>query len=293
MKSGYVAIVGKPNVGKSTILNYLLGVDLAIVTPKPETTRDKILGTLTTGQGQINFIDTPGMHMPHTLLGKHMVRQAKEALQEADLVLAVVDAKKRLDRNDSALFAAIKASEKNSILLINKVDLIDKRFVLPLIEECSKMGLFKDFIPVSAKNGDNMQLLLPKIFEFLPENPKYFPDDYLTDKPQRFFIAESIREEVLKLTREEIPYSVAVMVEEVKKRPGKRITYVQATIFTERPTQKAIIIGKKGSMLKAIGEAGRLKIEKQLETRVFLQLWVKVHKNWRQDPQALKMLGYA
>lgn len=293
MKSGYVAIVGKPNVGKSTILNYLLGVDLAIVTPKPETTRNKILGTLTTAQGQINFIDTPGMHIPHTLLGKHMVRRAKEALQEADVVLAVIDAKQRLDRNDSALFAAIKASEKDSILLINKVDMVDKRFVLPLIEECSKMGLFMNFIPVSAKSGDNMQVLLPKIFQLLPENPKFFPDDHLTDKPQRFFIAELIREQALKLTEEEIPYCVAVLVEEVKKRPKKDLTFIQATIFVERPTQKAIIIGKRGQMLKTIGESARIKIEEQIGTKVYLQLWVKVYKNWRHDPQALKMLGYA
>jgi len=292
-KSGYVAIVGKPNVGKSTILNYFLGLDLAIVTPKPETTRNKILGTLTTAAGQINFIDTPGIHMPHTLLGKHMVRQAKEALQEADVVLAVIDASKPLDRSDSALFANVRTCKKDTILLLNKVDLVDKRLVLPVIEECSKMGIFKDFIPVSAKKGDNMQSVLAGTLQLLPENPKFFPDDHLTDKPQRFFIAESIRKEVLSLTREEIPYSVAVLVEEVKERPQNNITYVQAVIFTERPTQKAIIIGKKANMLKAIGEAARLNIEKQLGTRVFLELWVKVYKNWRQDPRALKILGYA
>jgi len=291
-KSGYVAIVGKPNVGKSTILNYLLGVDLAIVTSKPETTRDKLLGTLTTEQGQVNFIDTPGMHIPHTILGKHMVRQAKEALEEADLVIAVLDAKKRLGRDDMALFDAIKQAEKTSILLINKVDLVDKRFVLPMIEECAKIGIFKDYIPISARSGDNMKMLLPKIFEFLPQGPKFYDDDHLTDKPQRFFVSELIRQQVLNLTDEEVPHSVAVLVEEVKKRPKKDLTYVQATIFVERDTQKAIIIGKRGQMLKNIGELARVKIEEQLDTRVFLQLWVKVYKNWRHDPRALKMLGY-
>lgn len=293
MKSGYVAIVGKPNVGKSTILNHLLGTDLSIVTSKPETTRDKILGTLTIDRGQINFIDTPGMHIPHTLLGRHMVRQAKEALEEADLILAVLDAKKPLDKNDRALFDAIAGAGKDTLLIINKMDLIDKRLALPLIEECSKLGIFKDFIPLSARKGDNLNIIIPKILEFLPDGPKYFPDDYLTDKPQRFFMAEAIREQALNLTKEEIPYSFAVFIDEAKKIPKKDIYHIQATIFVERPSQKAIIIGKKGQMLKAIGEYARIKIEKQLDKKVFLDLWVKVYKNWRRDPQALKMLGYA
>jgi len=293
MKSGFVAIVGKPNVGKSTILNCLLGTDLAIVTAKPETTRNKILGTLTTEKGQINFIDTPGMHIPHTLLGRHMVRQAKEALQEADLVLAVVDAKEYLDRADEALFSAIKDAKKPAVLLINKVDIVDKRVVLPVIQECTKIGIFRDFIPISARKGANMDVIIPKIFEFLPQGPKLYPDDYLTDRPQRFFIGELIRERVLNLTKEEIPYSVAVSVEEFKKIPKKKIYHIQAIIFVERPSQKAIIIGKKGQMLKSIGEVARLKIQKFIGSDVYLDLWVKVYKNWRRDPQALRMLGYA
>jgi len=293
MKSGYVAIVGKPNVGKSTILNLFLGTDLAIVTSKPETTRNKILGTLTTERGQINFIDTPGMHLPHTLLGRHMVRQAKEALEEADLVLAVLDAKKPLDKSDRALFDAITQAGKDAVLIINKMDLIDQRLALSVMEECSKLGIFKDFIPLSARKGDNLNIIIPKIFEYLPEGPKYFPDGYLTDKPQRFFMAEAIREQALNLTKEEIPYSFAVFIDEAKKIPKKDVYHIQATIFVERPSQKAIIIGKKGQMLKAIGEYARLKIERQLGKKVFLDLWVKVYKNWRRDPQALRMLGYA
>jgi len=292
LKSGYVAIVGKPNVGKSTILNRLVGEDLSVVTPKPETTRNNILGTLTTEGGQVNFIDTPGVHIPHTLLGKHMVRQAKEALQEADLVLAVTVAKRSFDANDLALFDAVRAAGKSSILLINKVDLVDKRLILPLIEKCSQTGIFRDYIPISAKCGDNMKVLSEKIFELLPEGPKLFPDDYLTDKPQRFFLSETIRKYVLNFTREEIPHSVAVLIEEMKTKP-KKITHIQATIFVERPSQKAIVIGKRGQMLKSVGEAARKDIEKQLGMKVFLELWVKVYKNWRHDPRAVKMLGYA
>jgi len=292
-KSGYVAIVGKPNVGKSTILNYLLETNLAIVTSKPETTRDKILGTLTTEKAQITFIDTPGMHMPHTLLGRHMVRQAKEALDDADLILAVIDAKRQLDKRDQALFYAIKAAGKPALLLINKMDLIDKRLALPMIEECSKSGIFRDYIPIIARTGENMKIVTSVILENIPDGPKYFPDDYLTDRPQRFFISESIRKEVLNLTKEEIPYSVAVLVEEVKKIPKKDVYRVQATIFVERASQKSIIIGKKGQMLKAIGETARINIENQLDSKVYLELWVKVYENWRKDPQAIKMFGYA
>lgn len=291
-KSGFVAILGEPNVGKSTILNYLLGTHLAVVTPKPETTRDKIRGALTTQQGQIIFVDTPGIHRPHTLLGKHMVRQAKESLYEADIVLAVIDARKGSSKNDQILFQLIQQSNKKAILLINKVDLIDRRFVLPLIEKCGKLQIFTDYIPISATKGENMQLLLPKLFEYLPEGEKLFPDDYLTDRPQRFFVCELIREQVLRLTREEIPHSVAVLVEEMKKRPGKDLYYIEAVIFVERDSQKAIIIGKRGQMLKHIGEASRKNIEEWLQKKVFLQLFVKVYKNWRKDPGALKMLGY-
>ena len=291
-KSGFVAIVGKPNVGKSTILNYLLGTDLAIVTSKPETTRNKILGTLTSKNSQINFIDTPGMHIPHTLLGRHMVRQAKEALQEADIVLAVIDVTKRLDKSDYALFDANKDSARPSLLVINKMDTSGKKFALPLIEECVKTGIFKDYIPISARTGDNTKALTHKIFELLSEGPKFFPDDYLTDRPREFFIAEAIREQVLKKTEEEVPYSVAVFIDEIKKIPKKNVYHVSATVYIERPSQKAIIIGKRGQMLKAIGEAARMNIEKQLGKKVFLQLWVKVRDNWRRDPNALKMLGY-
>ncbi len=289
-KTGYVAIAGKPNVGKSTILNYLIGVELAIVSSKPETTRNKILGTLTTKEGQVIFLDTPGMHIPHTLLGRYMVRQAKDALDEADLILAIIDAKKQIDKNDLALFSAIELAGKPAILLINKMDLIDKRLILPVIDRCHKLEIFKDFLPVSAKTGDNMQLILPRLLQLLPKSEKYFPDDHLTDRPQRFFISELIRQQVLNLTQQEVPHAVAVLVEEVKQRPGK-LVFIQATIYVERPTQKAIIIGKRGQMLKNIGQKARQSIEEFINNRVYLELWVKVYKNWRKDPNALKMLG--
>jgi len=291
-KSGFVAIIGKPNVGKSTILNHLLGSDLAIVTSKPETTRDNILGTLTTKKGQINFLDTPGVHLPHTLLGKHMVRQAQDAMMQVDLILAVIDAKTELDRSDKRMFEFLHKEKKPVILLINKVDLIDKRFLLPLIEECTKEKCFKEYIPISAKKGEGMELLLPKVFEHLSEGPQYYPDDHLTDKPVKFFVAELIRQQTLQLTQQEIPHSIAVYIDEMKKRPKKKLYYIAATIFVEKESQKPIVIGKNGKMLKKIGEAARKNIEEEIEMKIFLDLWVKVYKNWRKDPHALKMLGY-
>jgi len=293
MKSGYVAIVGRPNVGKSTLLNYLLGYDLAIVTKKPETTRDKILGTLTTKEGQINFLDTPGIHSPHTLLGKHMVKQAHYAMSEVDLILALIDAKSGVTQEDERMFELIGAEKKPAILLINKADLIDRRLLLPMIEKCNNLKVFKECIPISATKEENLDVILPKLFENLPEGPKYFPDDHLTDRPVKFQVAELIRQQVLGLTQEEIPYSVAVLVDQMKKRPGKKLYFIQATIFVERKSQKPIIIGKRGSKLKEIGEAARKKIEETLNKRVYLELWVKIQENWRKDPRALKMLGYA
>jgi len=291
-KSGFVAIIGKPNVGKSTILNFLLGYDLAIISRKPETTRNNILGTLTTKEGQINFLDTPGIHTPHTLLGKYMVRQAQSALMEVDLILAVTDMKFEIDKDDKRMFELLQKEKKSMILLINKIDRVDKRLILPLIDECKSMDYFKEYIPISAKNGDNMDVLIPKMLQYLPEGPKHYPDDHLTDKPVRFLVGEFIRQQVLSLTHEEIPHSVAVCVEEIKKRPKKKLHYVQATIFVERDSQKAIIIGKNGQLLKEIGEAARKNIEEELQTKVYLDLWVKVYKNWRKDPRALNMLGY-
>lgn len=292
-KSGYVAIIGKPNVGKSAILNYLVGEKVAIVTKRPETTRDKILGILTRDDAQVIFVDTPGIHKPKNLLGKNMTRLAKESLFEVDLIVFVLDITSGITGEDRIIFNLLKDARKPAILLINKVDLVSKSLVLPLIDEASKTYGFKELIPTSATKGDNMDVLLKKVIEYLPQGPKYFSDEQFTDKTERYMVGEMVREKALELTREEIPHSLAVLVEDFKERPKKKLVYIRATIFVERLSQKKILIGHKGQMLKNIGEAARKDMEGFLKRRVYLDLWVKVYENWRRDPQALKMLGYA
>lgn len=291
-KSGYVAIIGKPNVGKSAILNYLVGEKVAIVTERPETTRDKISGILTRDDAQIIFVDTPGIHKPRNLLGKHMTRLAKESLLEVDLVVFILDITSGITNEDKIIFNLLKDAKKPAMLLINKVDLVSKSLALPLIDEASKSYDFKEIIPTSATNGDNMDVLLNKIIECLPKGPKYFSDEQYTDKTERFMVSEMVREKALELTHQEVPHSIAVLVEEFKERPKKKLIYIRATIFVERHSQKKIIIGHRGQMLKNIGEAARKDMEDFLKKRIYLDLWVKVYENWRKDPQALKMLGY-
>jgi len=291
-KSGFIAIVGKPNVGKSTILNWLLGEKLSIVSSRPETTRDKILGIRTGAESQEIYIDTPGMHRPRTLFGKEMVRRAQDALAEADLVLCVVDAKDGVGLDDRRMISLAKGAGKAAILLLNKVDLVKKESLLPMIEEVSKAHKFLEIVPISAKKGDNMETLKKRIIEYLPQGPKYFPDEQLTDKDERFMVKELIREKVLELTREEVPHSVAVLVEEWTEKPSKKLVYIRALVVVERPSQRKIIIGHRGAMIKEIGQAARMDIEKSLQRRAYLELWVKVMENWRKDIRALKELGY-
>ncbi len=290
-KSGFVAIIGRPNVGKSTIINRLVGEKVAIVTEKPETTRDKIRGILTRDDAQVIFVDTPGIHKPSNLLGKRITQLAKDSLPEADLIVFVLDITKGITAEDGIIFDLVKKARKPAILLINKVDIKSKSLALPMIEEASKLYPFKEIIPTSATKGDNMDVLLKKVIDNLPEGPKYFSDDQMTDKTERFMAGEIVREKALELTREEVPHSVAVLVEDFKERRNK-VAYIRATIFVERHSQKKIIVGHKGQMLKNIGEAARRDIETLLGRRVFLELWVKVQENWRKDPQALRMLGY-
>lgn len=291
-KSGYVAIIGKPNVGKSAILNYLVGEKVAIVTERPETTRDKISGILTRDDAQIIFVDTPGIHKPRNLLGKHMTRLAKESLLEVDLVVFILDITSGITNEDKIIFGLIQDAKKPAILLINKVDLVSRSLALPLIDEASKIYDFREIIPTSATRGDNMDVLLKKTIEYLPAGPKYFSDEQYTDKTERFMVSEMVREKALELTHQEVPHSIAVLVEEFKERPKKKLIYIRATIFVERTSQKKIIIGHRGQMLKNIGEAARKDMEDFFKKRVYLDLWVKVYENWRKDPQALKMLGY-
>ena len=291
-KSGFVAIIGRPNVGKSTVLNRLVGEKVAIVTQKPETTRNKIQGILTRDGAQVVFVDTPGIHKPKNLLGKQITQVAKDVLLEVDLIVFVLDVTKGITPEDMLIFNLVKTAKKPAILLINKIDLRSKSLALPLIEEGARLYDFKDIIPTSASNGDNMDVLLEKVIEYLPEGPKYFPDSQFTDRTEKFMVGEMIREQALELTHEEVPHSVAVLIEEFTERP-KKLVYIRAVIYVERHSQKKILVGHKGQMLKSIGESARRDIQKFLNRHAYLELWVKVHENWRKDPNALKMFGYA
>lgn len=292
-KAGKVAIIGRPNVGKSTLLNVLLQEKLCIISEKPETTRDNIQGILSGKDFQIVLMDTPGMHRPKTLLGKTMVRRASSTLLEADVILTLIDAQAGITEEDIRIFEQLER-DKINFLIINKIDKIDKRRILPIIEKAEKFA-FKQFIPISASRKNGTDIVFKNILEYLPEGFPFFPDDQLSDKDEKFFIQEFIREKVLELTRQEVPHSIAVSVEEMKLKKNKsdnEIYYIRAYVYVEKSSQKSIIIGKKGSMLKKIGESSRKEIERFLQKRVFLDLWVKIYENWRKDPFALKKLGY-
>jgi len=291
-KAGKVAIIGRPNVGKSTLLNVLVKEKVCIVSEKPETTRDNIQGIISDKDFQVVFVDTPGMHRPKNLLGKLMVRKAQASVTETDLNIILIDASSGITKEDIEIFNLI--SDKQNLLIINKMDKIDRRRVLPLIEKAQRFN-FKEIIPISALKKDGTDIVFKKILEYLPEGFPFFPDDQLTDKNERFIIQELIREKTLEITYQEVPHSIAVTVEEMKEkkdRENKDIIYIRANIYCEKDSQKGIIIGKDGKMLKKIGEVSRKDIENFLQKKVFLDLWVKVYKNWRKDPFALKNLGY-
>ncbi len=290
-KSGFVTIVGKPNVGKSTILNWFFGEKLAIVSSKPETTRENIRGILTTKNAQAVFIDTPGIHKAHLLLGKEMVKKARASLGEADLLLVTADAASGIEQDDERLFALVNETKIPAIVLLNKMDIVKKSKVLPMIESISANYKFLDIIPISALSGDNMDVLKEKVFENLKDGDKYYPEEQLTDKDTVFRISEIIREKALDLTRDEVPHSIAVFVDRMVQRPDKDIMYINACLYVERQSQKIIVVGHNGNMIKQIGTLARKDIEKLLNKKVFLELWVKVLKNWRSDPGAIKMLG--
>jgi GTP-binding protein Era len=291
-KAGKVAIIGRPNVGKSTLLNVLVKEKVCIVSEKPETTRDNIQGIISDKDFQVVFVDTPGMHRPKNLLGKLMVRKAQASVTETDLNIILIDAHSGITKEDIEIFDLI--SDKLNFLIINKMDKIDRRQVLPLIEKAQKFN-FKEIIPISALKKDGTDIVFKKILEYLPEGFPLFPEDQLTDKNERFMVQEIIREKTLEITYQEVPHSIAVTVEEMKEkkdRENKDIVYIRANIYCEKDSQKGIIIGNDGKMLKRIGEVSRKDIENFLQKKVFLDLWVKVYKNWRKDPFALKNLGY-
>jgi len=290
-KSGFVVIIGKPNVGKSTLLNVFLDQKLAIVSNKPETTRDSILGILTTENRQAIFVDTPGIHKPRQLLGRLMVNKASNSLLDADIIIFLVEMTSGVSSADRIILEKIQEAKKPAIVALNKIDIAKKSKLLPVIDELRGEYAFSDFIPISALSGYNIKLLKDRIFDLLPVGNKYYPDKQVTDKSDTFLSAEIIREKVLMLTREEVPHSVAVIIEKFSKREKKDILDIDATIYVERESQKAIIVGQKGSMAKEIASLSRIELEEKLNIKVFMQLWVKVLKNWRKNALSLKKLG--
>ena len=293
-KSGYVSIIGAPNVGKSTLLNAFLGQKLAIVTPKPQTTRNQIRGILTTDTHQIIFVDTPGLMNPKYRLQSEMVKTAYGALGDADVVLFVVDVTRQNSDIEDTILKRLKRVKTTTILVLNKVDVIEKRALLPIFEDYSQKFEFAHIIPISALTTDGIPVLLEQIETYLPLGPHYFPEDQLSDLPERFFIAETVREKIMLMTQREIPYAAAVVVEEFEKRQTNKsgeILYIRAIVYAERQTQKQIIIGKGGKLIKRVGELARIDIEKFLDTRVFLELYVTVKADWRRDARKLKELG--
>ena len=287
-KSGFISIIGRPNVGKSTLLNALLGEKIAIISDKPQTTRNRILGIVNQPAAQLVFMDTPGIHKPMHKMNEFMVKTALATYNEVDVILMLVEATEPPGGGDKFIIETLSQVKTPVFLLINKVDLIKKEALLPLIQEYSKLYNFVEIIPVSALKND-LGGLLDAILKRLPQGPKYFPDDQLTDQPERFIVSELIREKVFALTKEEIPYSTAVVIEEMKEEPD--ITRITAIIYVERDSQKGILIGKGGGMLKKIGTLARQDAEKLLGAKIFLQLWVKVKKGWREDERMLKNIG--
>ena len=325
-KSGYVSIIGAPNVGKSTLLNTVLGQKLAIVTPKPQTTRNQIRGIVTTDTHQIIFVDTPGLMDPKYRLQTEMVKTAYGALGDADVVLFVIDVARPNPEIEDRILRRLRRVNSAVILVLNKVDLVAKPTLLPIFEDYDRKFEFAHMIPISALTSDGVPLLLEQIETHLPLGPRYFPEDQLSDLPERFFIAETVREKIMLMTQREIPYATAVVVEEFERRQKNshrltvnssqlrggsvesessltdnrqlatdnskdEIIYIRAVVYTERQTQKQIIIGKGGKVVKRVGELARIDIEKFLDTRVFLEIYVTVKANWRKDPRKLKELG--
>ncbi len=290
LRSGFVSIIGRPNVGKSTLLNAILGEKVSIVTPRPQTTRNRIIGIKNLPDAQIVFIDTPGIHRPRHKLGEAMVRAAVSALGEVDLVLLMVEPVTD-DPEDLRIVALLRSVRSPVFLVINKIDTVPKRQLLPVIDSFRERHPFQEVFPISALKRDGIGELVETIRATLPRGPRYFPEDLVTDQAERFMVAEIVREKIMAMTQEELPYSVAVEVVSWTEREDGLLS-IGCNIYVEREGQKAIIIGKQGSMLKAIGSAARIDIEKLLHARVFLALWVKVRKKWRDDDHVLRDLGY-
>ncbi len=289
-RCGFIALAGRPNVGKSTLLNRMLREKIAITSRKPQTTRNRILGIVNQAAAQLIFLDTPGIHEAKKELNRAMVETALSSCSDADMVAFLIQADKPWHDLDIFTLNLLEKLKLPLILVINKVDLIPKPKLLPLIEHAMTMGPFEEAIPVSAKTGQNIDRLIQALTRKLPQGPALFPDDMITDRAERFLVAEMIREKVVRLTRQELPYATAVSVEQFEESPDLLKLY--ATIHVERDSQKGMVIGKKGAMLKTIGTAARKEIERFMQVKVFLDLHVRVEKNWSKDPQAIRRLGY-
>lgn len=289
-RSGFITVIGRPNVGKSTLINAVTGQKIAAVSDKPNTTRNRILGIRTLPDAQLVFIDTPGIHKARGKLGKAMVHTALSAIEEADVILMMIEVKDPFGKGDSFIIGNLP---KPSILVINKIDTVRKGEILGVIDESRRFeGKFLEVIPVSAMKADGIDDLLATIVRYLPEGPKYFPEDMITDQPERFLAAEFIREKIFQLTKQEIPYKTAVVIEEFKDVPEKKLVRISAVICVERSNHKGIIIGKRGEMLKEIGSLARQDIERVLGAKVFLELWVKVSERWTERENLIRDFGY-
>ena len=290
-RSGYVSIIGRPNVGKSTLLNQILGEKVAIVSPKPQTTRNRITGIRTTATSQIIFLDTPGMHQGHSLMNRRMMDTALQTLDEVDGVLWLLDAHEKIRQEEERIAETLRGVETPVLIVLNKIDLVSKGKLLPLMERCAALLPGKEIVPVSALKGEGLDIVLNIVEGWLPEGPKYFTEGEHTDQSERFLASEIVREKVFLLTREEIPYGVAVTIDEFIEKEEKNLIVISATIHTERDSHKGILIGKHGAMLKEIGKQARQELEALLGCRIFLELFVRVDPGWTQNPHLLTEMG--
>ncbi len=291
-KSGFVTLIGRPNVGKSTLMNRLIGQKIAITSNKPQTTRNRIQTVYTDERGQIVFLDTPGIHKAKNKLGEYMVNVAERTLKEVDVVLWLVEPTTFIGAGEQHIAAQLKTIKTPVVLVINKVDTVKKEEVLKFIDAYKDICNFADIVPVSALKGQNTDTVLEVIFKYLPYGPAFYDEDTVTDQPQRQIVAEMIREKALRSLDEEIPHGIAVTIEKMKERPDGKVVDIEASIICERDSHKGIIIGKGGAMLKKIGSAARFEIERMMEQKVNLQLWVKVRKDWRDSDLFIKNFGY-
>ena len=290
-RAGYIAIIGRPNVGKSTLLNQILGEKVAIVSPRPQTTRNRITGIRTTATAQIIFLDTPGIHQGHSLINRRLVDTALQTLDEVDGVIWLLDAHEKIKQEEERIAETLSGVETPVLILLNKIDLVSKGKLLPLMERCAELLPGKEIVPVSALKGDGVAIILEIVEKWLPQGDKFFTEGEYTDQTERFLASEIIREKVFLLTREEIPYGVAVTIDEFTEKEEKNLIVIAATIHTERDSHKGILIGKRGAMLKEIGQQARSELEKIFACRVFLELFIRVDPNWTQNPNLLTEMG--